>query len=135
MRPDDGRVLSTFITQALRGEALTVHGDGSHTRSYCAVDDLVTGILAVAGSTGSGPFNLGATRELTVLDLAHAVVAAVGSSSPVQSMPMPPERTGDPQRRQPDLRNTIAECGWQPTTTLEDGLAIMIAALRAELDG
>ena len=76
MRPDDGRVLSTFITQALRGEPLTVHGDGSQTRSYCYVADLVGGLLAALASGGAGPYNLGATRELSVLDLARAIVRA-----------------------------------------------------------
>ncbi len=134
MRPDDGRVLSTFITQALRGEPLTVHGDGSQTRSYCYVDDLVDGILAAATSGGAGPYNLGSTRELSVLDLAHAVVRATGSSSVVVTTPLPPERSGDPQRRQPDLTRTTAECDWRPTTTLDDGVLRMVDAIRAELE-
>jgi len=134
MRPDDGRVLSTFIHQALTGQPLTVHGDGSQTRSYCFVDDQVEGLLAAARSGGLGPYNVGSTDEYTVREVAEMVVAVTGSASPIVTMPLPAERTGDPQRRQPDLTRTSAECGWQPRVPLADGLRAMVAAARAEMD-
>lgn len=135
MRPDDGRVLSTFIQQALTGEPLTVHGDGSHTRSYCYVSDQVDGLLAAVASGAAGPFNVGSVEEYTVREVAELVVRLTGSSSPVVTVPLPPERSGDPQRRQPDLTRTRAECGWQPTVSLADGLSRMIDAARAEMRG
>ncbi|MEN9644631.1 MAG: hypothetical protein RL238_1300 [Actinomycetota bacterium] len=135
MRPDDGRVLSTFIHQALTGQPLTVHGDGSQTRSYCYVDDQVEGLLAAVRSGGAGPYNVGSTEEYTVREVAELVVAVTGSSSPIVTMPLPAERTGDPQRRQPDLTRTSAECGWRPGVSLTDGLAVMVDAARQELAG
>jgi dTDP-glucose 4,6-dehydratase len=133
MRPDDGRVLSTFIHQALTGQSLTVHGDGSQTRSYCFVDDQVEGLLAVARCGGAGPYNVGSTDEYTVREVAEMVVAVTGSTSSIVTMPLPVERSGDPQRRQPDLTRTAAECGWQPRVPLADGLAVMVEAARREL--
>jgi dTDP-glucose 4,6-dehydratase len=135
MRPDDGRVLSTFIQQALAGLPLTVHGDGSHTRSYCYVSDQVDGLLAAVSSGRPGPYNVGSVDEYTVLEVAELVVRLTGSSSPISVVPLPPERTGDPQRRQPDLTRTRAECGWEPKVSLADGLSRMIAAARAEMRG
>jgi len=105
------------------------------TRSYCFVDDQVDGILAAARCGGAGPYNVGSTEEYTVREVAEMVVAVTGSSSPVVTMPMPAERVGDPQRRQPDLTRTTAECGWQPRVSLADGLAVMIDAARRELLG
>ncbi len=133
MRPDDGRVLSTFIHQGLLGEPLTVHGDGSHTRSYCYVADQVEGLLAAINSGAAGPFNVGSVEEYTVREVADMVVRLTGSASPVVSVPLPPERTGDPQRRQPDLSRTRAQCGWSPKVSLADGLSLMIDAARTEL--
>lgn len=133
MRPDDGRVLSTFIHQALTGQPLTVHGDGSQTRSYCFVDDQVEGLLAALRSGGTGPYNVGSTDEYTVREVAEMVVAVTGSASPIVTMPLPEERSGDPQRRQPDLTRTSSECGWRPRVALTDGLAAMVDAARREL--
>jgi dTDP-glucose 4,6-dehydratase len=135
MRPDDGRVLSTFIDQALTGEPLTVHGDGSHTRSYCFVSDQVDGLLAAAASGAAGPFNVGSVDEYTVREVAELVVRLTGSASNVVAVPLPPERAGDPRRRQPDLTRTRAECGWEPKVSLAEGLSLMIAAARAEMRG
>jgi nucleoside-diphosphate-sugar epimerase len=133
MRPDDGRVLSTFIQQALTGEPLTLHGDGSHTRSYCYVADQVDGLLAAAASGAVGPFNVGSVAEFSVREVAEMVVRLTGSSSPIVTVPLPPERAGDPQRRQPDLSRTRAECGWEPKVSLAEGLALMIDAARTEM--
>ncbi len=133
MRPDDGRVLSTFIQQALTGDPITLHGDGSHTRSYCYVGDQVDGLLAAVTSGGAGPFNIGSTDEFSVRDVAELVVQLTGSSSAIVSVPLPLERTGDPQRRQPDLSRTTAECGWVPRVSLAEGLARMIDAARDEM--
>jgi dTDP-glucose 4,6-dehydratase len=133
MRPDDGRVLSTFIQQALTGEPLTLHGDGSHTRSYCYVGDQVEGLLAAIASGGAGPFNIGSTDEFSVRDVAELVVRLTGSPSAIVSVPLPPERMGDPQRRQPDLSRTTFECGWVPQVSLAEGLSMMIDAARDEM--
>ena len=119
MRPDDGRAIPTFIRQALMGEPLTVAGDGSQTRSVCYVDDLVDGIVRLLRSDQPGPVNIGNPHELTVLELAHRVRAAAGSSSPVVHLPRPED---DPCVRQPDITLAKAELGWKPTVTLEEGL-------------
>jgi nucleoside-diphosphate-sugar epimerase len=119
MRADDGRVVSNFVTQAIRGEPLTVYGDGSQTRSFCFVDDLVTGLLALLASTCTGPVNLGTDDERTVLEIAHAVIDVSGSSSDIAFRPRPVD---DPRVRRPDLTVARAALGWQPATPLRDGL-------------
>ena len=133
MRPDDGRVLTNFITQALRNEPVTVFGDGSQTRSFCFVDDEVTGIIAAMESGISGPVNIGNPAEVTMLELADTVVRLTGSASPVVTRPLPAERTGDPARRRPDISLASASLGWVPRVALEDGLQSMIAETRREL--
>jgi dTDP-glucose 4,6-dehydratase len=120
LAPGDGRVVSNFIVQALAGEPLTVYGDGSQTRSLCYVADEVDGLLALLDSDQTGPVNIGNPDERTVLDLANRVLAATGSRSEVVFRPLP---TDDPTRRCPDISLARRVLGWEPTTTLEAGLA------------
>ncbi len=119
LRPGDGRVVSNFLVQAIEGRPLTVYGDGSQTRSLCFVEDEVAGILALLDSTVTGPVNIGNPDELTVLELAHAVVALTGSSSTITYEPLP---TDDPTRRRPDISVARHELGWEPVVSLEEGL-------------
>jgi dTDP-glucose 4,6-dehydratase len=119
LRPGDGRVVSNFLTQAIDGRPLTVYGDGSQTRSLCFVDDEVAGILALLDSDLTGPVNIGNPDELTVLELAHAVLALTGSSSPIVYEPLPAD---DPTRRRPDITVARRELGWEPVVALEEGL-------------
>jgi len=118
--PSDGRVVSNFVVQALAGLPLTVYGDGSQTRSLCYVDDEVGGLLALLDSTETGPMNLGNPDERTVLELAHCVLEATGSSSEVCFGALPVD---DPVRRCPDISRARAALGWVPTTPLAAGLA------------
>jgi dTDP-glucose 4,6-dehydratase len=120
MRPHDGRAIPTFIRQALAGEPITVAGDGSQTRSVCYVDDLVRGILALADSGHAGPMNIGNPRELTVRRIAEDVVAATGSSSPIELIERPVD---DPEVRKPDTSLAERELGWRPEVAWEEGLA------------
>ena len=123
MRHDDGRAIPTFITQALSGEAVTVAGDGSQTRSVCYVDDVVRGILAVAGSDLAGPVNVGNPDEVSVLELAERIIAAVGSSSPLEFVARPVD---DPQVRRPDTTIIEDALGWRPRVSWDDGIAATI---------
>ncbi|MGW0495980.1 NAD-dependent epimerase/dehydratase family protein [Streptomyces sp. NPDC003007] len=120
MRTGDGRAVPTFITQALRGEQLTVAGDGGQTRSLCYVDDTVDGVLALAVSREAGPVNIGGTDEITMLRLARHIVALTGSSSPVGFVERP---TDDPCRRRPDTRRAQQRLQWKPQVTWNEGLA------------
>ncbi|MTV24565.1 NAD-dependent epimerase/dehydratase family protein [Nitriliruptoraceae bacterium ZYF776] len=129
LRRDDGRLVPTLIEQALDGEPLTVHGDGRQTRSLCYVDDLVDGLLRLAASDYGDPCNLGSETETPVTAIAEAIRDAVGADVEVVHTPRP---TDDPQRRRPDLAVARRELGWEPTTTLEDGLARTVAWFRAE---
>jgi dTDP-glucose 4,6-dehydratase len=129
LRPDDGRVVSNFLLQALRGEALTVYGDGSQTRSLCYVDDLVKGLIALFDSELVGPVNIGNPDEYTMLELADTIVRLVGSNSPIVHLPLPVD---DPTRRRPDISLARSALGWEPSTSLEDGLARTAAHLAAE---
>ncbi|GLZ29180.1 epimerase [Lentzea sp. NBRC 105346] len=119
MRTDDGRMIPTFLRQALTGEPLTVHGDGSQTRSLCHVDDLVRGLLAMARSDHPGPINLGNPHEVTVLEVARKIVDFTGSSSPIRHLP---SMTDDPKRRRPDIRLARRVLGWEPVISLDEGL-------------
>jgi nucleoside-diphosphate-sugar epimerase len=119
MRPADGRVVSTFITQALNEQALTIYGDGTQTRSFCYVDDLVRGILGMIDSDEVGPINLGGIEERTVTELAKLVLALTGSGSVVEYHPLP---TDDPTRRRPDITLATARLGWRPEVSTEEGL-------------
>jgi dTDP-glucose 4,6-dehydratase len=119
LRPGDGRVVSNFLVQALEGRPLTVYGDGSQTRSLCFVEDEVAGILALLDSTLTGPVNIGNPNELTILELAHAVLGLTGSASEIVYEPLPID---DPTRRRPDIALARRELGWEPVVALEEGL-------------
>lgn len=129
MHPKDGRVVSNFIIQALRGEPLTVNGDGSHTRSFCYVDDLVDGLVRMMDQEKhTGPVNLGNPNEITVGALAEIIKEKTGSSSEITHTPLPAD---DPKQRQPDIALAKKLLDWQPTTPLEEGLEKTIAYFRA----
>jgi dTDP-glucose 4,6-dehydratase len=128
MRPNDGRAIPTFIRQALRGEPVTVAGDGSQTRSVCFVDDLVTGVLALADSAEPGPVNLGNPHELSVLELARWIIALSGSASDVVTIPRPVD---DPSVRRPDTTLARDRLGWEPAVPVEEGLRRTIAWFRS----
>ena len=130
MRADDGRVVPNFIGQALRGEPLTVYGDGSQTRSLCYIDDLVEGLLAVLEGGDDLPINLGNPVETTMLELAALVVRLTGSRSQVEFQPLP---TDDPKKRCPDISRARELLGWEPKVTLEAGLARTVDYFRAAL--
>jgi UDP-glucuronate decarboxylase len=121
MLPGDGRVVSSFVTAALRGEPLTVFGDGSQTRSFCYVDDLVDGLIRLMDSPAAvtGPVNLGNPAEFTMLDLAREVLALTGGASAVTHRPLPAD---DPARRRPDITRARDLLGWEPSVDLADGL-------------
>jgi dTDP-glucose 4,6-dehydratase len=119
MRPGDGRVVSNFIVQALRGDPLSVYGDGSQTRSFCYVDDLVDGIYRLFLSDRVEPTNVGNPNEFTVRELAELVLRMTGSSSPIESLPLPQD---DPKVRRPDITLAREVLGWEPRVPLEEGL-------------
>ncbi len=119
MRPNDGRVVSNFIVQALRGEPLTVYGDGSQTRSFCYVDDLIEGIVRLFERGTPEPTNIGNPHEFTVRQLADRVLQLTGSKSTIVQRPLP---TDDPRVRQPDISYARKTLAWEPTISLEDGL-------------
>ena len=119
MRPNDGRAIPTFIRQALRGEPLTVAGDGSQTRSVCFVDDLVRGILAFAATDHPGPVNLGNPDEMSVRRIAEDVLRVTGSSSPIERIPLPVD---DPRVRRPDPTRAAEMLGWRPVVPWLEGL-------------
>ena len=121
MRPDDGRVVSNFIVQALHGKPITIHGDGRQTRSFCYVDDEVRGLLALLDSDYVGPVNVGNPNEFTVLELAEKVLAVTGSSSELRFDPRPVD---DPAQRRPDLTLARSVLGWEPQVALDEGLAL-----------
>jgi dTDP-glucose 4,6-dehydratase len=144
MRPHDGRVVSNFIVQALKGEGLTVYGDGTQTRSFCYVSDLVEGLtrlaLADPGTAGSdgasgldgihGPVNLGNPVEMTVSDIAQVILRLTGSSSRIEHQPLPVD---DPKVRRPDIARAQKLLGWTPQVSLEQGLRNTIKYLREGL--
>jgi len=126
MRPNDGRVVNTFVVQALQGKPLTLHGDGSQTRSFCHVSDEVRGLMALLDSDYNLPVNVGNPGEFTMRELAELVVKLTGSSSEIISVDLPPERDGDPLQRKPDITLAKNLLGWEPTISLRDGLQRMI---------
>jgi len=130
MHPNDGRVVSNFIMQALRGEDITLYGDGSQTRAFCYVDDLIDGLvrLMATGDAIIGPMNIGNPREIAVRELAERIIRMTGSSSRIVKLPLPPD---DPAQRCPDIGLAQAQLGWQPHVALEDGLRRTIAYFRA----
>src|SRR6185436_17990692 len=131
MRLRDGRALPAFMSQALRGEALTVFGDGSQTRSFCYVDDLVEGIWRLLGSAEHLPVNIGNPSEMTILQFAHGVIAATGSQSRIEFQPLPVD---DPKVRQPDISKAKRLLGWEPKVKLEEGLRRTLAYFRARVE-
>jgi dTDP-glucose 4,6-dehydratase len=128
MRPNDGRAIPTFIRQALKGEQVTVAGDGSQTRSVCYVDDLVEGILRLLRSNLPGPVNIGNPHELSMLELAQHITKLANSDSGIVFIPRPED---DPTVRQPDITLARRELGWEPQVDLDDGLARTIAWFRS----
>lgn len=130
MQPDDGRVVSNFVIQALRGEPLTIYGDGSQTRSFCFVSDEVAGLLALFDSEARGPVNIGNPAEFTIAELADVVQAAVGVELPVTNLDLPID---DPTRRSPDITRAIEELGWSPTVDLTEGIRRTLDAFRVHI--
>ena len=130
MHPADGRVVSNFIMQALRGEPITLYGDGSQTRSFCYVDDLVRGLMALmdTGPDITGPINIGNPNEFTVRELAEKVIELTGSNSrEIIEEPLPQD---DPKQRQPDISRAKRDLNWEPTIELEQGLVKTIDYFR-----
>ncbi|MEJ5254315.1 MAG: UDP-glucuronic acid decarboxylase family protein [Acidimicrobiales bacterium] len=127
MREADGRVVSNFIVQALRGEPITIYGDGSQTRSFCYVDDEVRGFLALLDSEETGPINIGNDGEFTVRELAELVLEITGSSSEIVQLPLPVD---DPRQRRPDLTLARERLGWQPEVDLREGIRRTVAYFR-----
>ena len=132
MHPNDGRVVSNFIVQALRNEPITVFGDGSQTRSFCYVDDLIDGVLGLMNSPDeiTGPVNLGNPREFTIRELAEMIIRLIGSSSRLVFKPLPQD---DPRQRQPDISLAKKQLAWEPKIPLEQGLTQTIEYFSAAL--
>ena len=142
MHPNDGRVVSNFIVQALLGHDITIYGEGSQTRSFCYVDDLVDGLIRLMGTSHdvTGPVNIGNPDEFSILELASTVISLTGSSSKIIHKPLPQD---DPRQRRPDISVADKELSWAPKTKLKEGLVQTIAyfdnllsdrALRASLN-
>jgi dTDP-glucose 4,6-dehydratase len=127
MRPNDGRAVPTFVRQALEGKPLTVFGDGTQTRSFCYVDDLIRGLIALAESGEHGPVNVGNPHEFTMKELAETVLRVTGSKSEIVHEALPVD---DPQVRQPDITRARQLLGWEPEIQLEEGLRLMLGPQR-----
>lgn len=132
MAPHDGRVVSNFIVQAIKGEPLTMYGTGQQTRSFQYIDDLIEGIVRLMNSDYSGPVNIGNPNEFTMLELATKVLAMTGSSSEIEFLPLPVD---DPNRRRPDISLAKSVLDWEPRVSLDEGLEKTIAYYRAEVFG
>ena len=130
MRIDDGRVVPAFLGQAIRGEPFSVFGDGSQTRSFCYVDDLVRGILLMAESSHFGPVNLGNPVERTMLEFIEAIRELTGSTQPIRFSPLPKD---DPKQRRPDINRARELLGWEPCVPLADGLARTMEWMKQEI--
>ena len=126
MHPNDGRVVSNFIIQALKGQPITIYGDGSQTRSFCYVDDLIECMVRFMASPAdfTGPMNMGNPGEFTIRELAEKVIAITGSKSVIEHRPLPAD---DPTQRRPDITLAKEKLGWQPTVPLDEGLKKTIA--------
>jgi UDP-glucuronate decarboxylase len=126
MHPNDGRVVSNFIVQALLGRDITVYGDGRQTRAFCYVDDLIDGLLCLMASAEdvTGPINIGNPGEISMLELAETVIALTGTKSKIMNRPRPED---DPRQRQPDISLAKTQLGWEPRTPLREGLVKTIA--------
>ena len=131
MLPDDGRVVSNFIVQALRGEPLTLYGDGSQTRSFCYVSDLIDGLIRLMNGDHTGPINLGNPNEFTIRELAELVRIQINPKLQLVEKPLPQD---DPQQRQPAIDLAREQLNWQPTVSLEQGLAPTIDSFRNLLE-
>jgi len=131
MNAQDGRIVTNFITQALNGDPLTIYGDGSQTRSFCYVDDLIRGIVGMIDSAEGGPVNLGNPEEFTVTEFARLVLRLTGSDSPVEHLPLPVD---DPTRRCPVITRASQALGWQPQVRVEDGIRRTIEWFRSRPD-
>jgi len=131
LRAGDGRVVSNFLTQALRGEDITVYGDGQQTRSFCYVSDLIDGILRLSRSDEHLPVNIGNPTEITVLECARQVLEATGSQSRIRHEPLPQD---DPARRRPDITKASTRLGWQPAIDLREGLQLSLAYFRDQVE-
>lgn len=134
MHPNDGRVVSNFIVQALQNQPITIYGDGSQTRAFCYVDDLVTGLISLMDSDDAvtGPINLGNPGEFTIKQLAETVIELTGSSSSIVQKPLPAD---DPKQRQPDIRRAQQQLNWSPSVTLSAGLEKTIAYFARTING
>ena len=132
MAPHDGRVVSNFIAQAIKGEPLTMYGSGQQTRSFQYIDDLIEGVVRLMSSDYSGPVNIGNPNEFTMIELATKVLAMTGSSSEIEYLPLPED---DPNRRRPDISLAKAVLGWEPKVSLDEGLVKTIAYYRSEVFG
>jgi UDP-glucuronate decarboxylase len=132
MQHNDGRVVSNFIVQALRGAPVTVFGSGLQTRSFCYVDDLVDGLILImkTGDAETGPINLGNPVEYSMFELAHTVIKLTGSKSTIELRPLP---TDDPRQRKPDISKAISRLNWRPKIELLDGLQRTIEYFRQTL--
>jgi len=134
MHPNDGRVVSNFVMQALAGEPITIYGDGTQTRSFCYVDDLIDGLVRLMNSRDDliGPINLGNPGEFTMIELAEKIIALTGSRSELVRLPLPAD---DPKQRKPDIAKAQEQLGWAPAVPLKDGLERTIAYFRSFHDG
>jgi len=131
MRPNDGRVISNFIVQALRGDPITIYGDGSQTRSFCYVDDEIDGIFRLYNSDQTEPINIGNPKEFTIKELAQLILEETGSSSAMITLPLPED---DPRVRQPDISIAGEILGWEPEVDLLEGIRRTIPFLKAQLE-
>lgn len=131
MHPNDGRVVSNFIVQALKNEDITIYGDGSQSRSFCYVDDLIEGMIAMMQSTQSGPINLGNPHEFTMLELAQKVLILTNSKSKIIYKELPQD---DPKQRQPDITLAKKELGWEPKVGIEEGLQKTIEYFKRKIN-
>jgi UDP-glucuronate decarboxylase len=130
MLENDGRVVSNFVVQSLKGEALTVYGDGSQTRSFCYVSDLVEGLIRLMNSEHMGPINLGNPGEYTILELAQAIQQMVNPDAEIIFKPLPQD---DPRRRRPDITKATTLLDWQPTVPLQEGLTLTVEDFRSRI--
>jgi dTDP-glucose 4,6-dehydratase len=130
MRLDDGRVIPNFTKQALTGQDLTVYGDGSQTRSFCYVDDMIDGLVALLESEVEEPVNIGNPDERTINELAEVVLEVTGSDSGITHKELPPQ---DPEVRRPDISKARSEVGWEPDVRLRDGLQRSVGYFKQEL--
>ncbi len=130
MRPDDGRIIPNFFMQALQGQALSVYGNGSQTRSFCYVSDLALGLMKLMQGSITGPVNIGNPRENTVLEIALIVNQLIGNKTPVRHLPLP---ENDPKQRRPDISRAEESLAWRPSVSLEEGLQQTLAFFRQEL--